>query len=177
MTTMWLIFAVSFLPALCLATSMKEAEIINRMKNVDAKKAADEAIEYLQHMKKSSGRHGRTLDFATDRFLGPETIFNGGGISPGQTYMGSSLSTMVDFFKLDKVQFEFENSLFGAATCTFCKASFLFLQYYLDQSLSMHEAIQDAQMMCTGVVLLSPEVRRGINIISSVMLLYLFLGL
>ena len=159
MTTMRLILTLCLAPALCLAASEKEAEIINRMKDVDAKKAADEAIEYLQQTKKASGRQGRTLDFATDRFLGPETIFNGGGINPGQTYMGSSLSTMVDFFKLDKVQFEFENSLFGAATCTFCKASFLFLQYYLDQSLSMHEAIQDAQMMCTGVVLLSPEVR------------------
>ena len=45
------------------------------MREKQAKKAADEAIEYLQHMKKSTGRHGRTLDFATDRFLGPETIF------------------------------------------------------------------------------------------------------
>ena len=147
---MWLIFTLCLFPSLCPAASVKEDEIIRNMKNVDAKKAAVEAIEHLQHMKKASSRRG-------GRFFGPQTIIDG-GLTPGQTYMGSSLSTMVEFFQLDKVQFEFENSLFGAATCTFCKAAFLFLQYYLDQSLSMHDAIQDAKMVCTGVVLLSPEV-------------------
>ena len=40
---------------------------------------------------------------------------------------------MVSVLQLSKVFYEFENSLFGAASCTFCKAGFMFLQYYLDR--------------------------------------------
>ena len=158
---MWLTFTLFLVPSFCLATSVKEAEIINSMKNCDAKKVADEAIDYLQQMKNAS-RIQTKLDTASDRFFGPETILDG-GITPGQTYMGSSLSTMVDFLQLGKVTHEFENSLFGAATCTFCKASFLFLQYFLDKKLSMLEVIKDAKMVCTGLVLLSPEVRSAVD--------------
>ena len=153
---MRLTFTLFLVSSMCLAVSVKEAEIVNSMKNCDAKKAADEAIDYLHQMKNVS-RHETKLDTASDRFFGPETILDG-GITPGQTYMGSSLSTMVDFLQLGKVTHEFENSLFGAATCTFCKASFLFLQYFLDKKISMLEVIRDAKMVCTGLVLLSPEV-------------------
>ena len=155
----WIIIAQLWIPALCASAAGEKAEIINRMKNCDAKKAADEAIDYLQHLKNTSGPWTK-LDVASDRFFGPETILDG-GITPGQTYMGSSLSSVVDFLQLGKVTHEFENSLFGAATCTFCKASFLFLQYFLDKKLSMLEVIEDAKMICTGLVLLSPEVRSG----------------
>ena len=66
-------------------------------------------------------------DPASDRMFSPEMLLEGGP-GPGQTYMGPALATIVDFFQLGKVTHEFENSLFGAATCTFCKAAFLFLQ-------------------------------------------------
>ena len=66
-------------------------------------------------------------DLASDRMFSPEMLLEGGP-GPGQTYMGPALATIVDFFQLGKVTHEFENSLFGAATCTFCTAAFLFLQ-------------------------------------------------
>ena len=156
------LFISALASILCIArgvgvNSKDKAEIIKRMKNCDAKKAAAEAVDFIKQLKNVS-RLETTQDVASDRFFGPETILDG-GISPGQTYMGSSLSTVVDFLQLGKVTHEFENSLFGAATCTFCKASFLFLQYYLDNKLYMHEVITDAKMICSGLVLLSSEVR------------------
>ena len=101
-----------------------------------------------------------TYDVASDRFFGPQTMLDG-GIVPGQTYMGPALSNVVDFLQLSKVTHEFENSLFGAATCTFCKASFLFLQYYLDRETYMEEVLADAKMFCKGIVLLSTDVCEG----------------
>ena len=57
--------------------------------------------------------------------------------------MGPSLSSLISVMQLGKVAYEFEHSLFAAASCTFCKASFMFMQYYLDRGLSPEEVKED----------------------------------
>ena len=135
---------------------LKSRRIINKMKECDAKEAAMDAVNYIENVKKAT-----TVDVASDRFFGPETILDG-GMSPGDTYMGPALETVVNFLELGKVTHEFENSLFGAATCTFCKAAFLFLQYYLDRKADFHEVISDTKMLCGGLVFLSSHVCHGL---------------
>ena len=76
--------------------------------------------------------------------------------------MGSSLSSLVSVMQLGKVAYEFEHSLFAAASCTFCKASFMFMQYYLDRGLSLEKVKEDAKMICHGVSLVSKTVCRGL---------------
>ena len=76
--------------------------------------------------------------------------------------MGSSLSSLISVMQLGKVAYEFEHSLFAAASCTFCKASFMFMQYYLDRGLSLEEMKEDAKMICHGVSLVSKTVCRGL---------------
>ena len=76
--------------------------------------------------------------------------------------MGSSLSSLVSVMQLGKVAYEFEHSLFAAASCTFCKASFMFMQYYLDRGLSLEKVKEDAKMICHGVSLVSKPVCRGL---------------
>ena len=132
------------------------------MSECDYHQAATEAIEFIEDIKNQSQGKTRTkVDPASDRFFGPETVLDG-DISPGDTYMGPALSTMVEFLQLDKVTHEFETSLFGAATCTFCKAAFLFLQYYLDKNDEMKEVIDDTKMLCNGMVMMSADVCQGL---------------
>ena len=108
--------------------SNSKAEVIKRMEACDPQKAANEAVEYVTELKSAQSRpESQDQDPASDRMFSPEMLLEGGP-GPGQTYMGPALATIVDFFQLGKVTHEFENSLFGAATCTFCKAAFLFLQ-------------------------------------------------
>ena len=108
--------------------SNSKAEVIKRMEACDPQKAAIEAVEYVTELKSAQSRpESQAQDPASDRMFSPEMLLEGGP-GPGQTYMGPALATIVDFFQLGKVTHEFENSLFGAATCTFCKAAFLFLQ-------------------------------------------------
>ena len=110
--------------------SNSQAEVIKRMEACDPQKAAIEAVEYVAELKSAQSRpdsEAQAEDPASDRMFSPEMLLEGGP-GPGQTYMGPALATIVDFFQLGKVTHEFENSLFGAATCTFCKAAFLFLQ-------------------------------------------------
>ena len=108
--------------------SNNKAEVIKRMEACDPQKAAIEAVEYVTELKSAQYRpESQAQDPASDRMFSPEMLLEGGP-GPGQTYMGPALATIVDFFQLGKVTHEFENSLFGAATCTFCKAAFLFLQ-------------------------------------------------
>lgn len=76
--------------------------------------------------------------------------------------MGPSLSSLISVMQLGKVAYEFEHSLFAAASCTFCKASFMFMQYYLDRGLSLEEVKEDAKMICHGVSLVSKTVCRGL---------------
>ena len=75
--------------------------------------------------------------------------------------MGPALSSVIEFLQLGKVTHEFENSVYGAATCNFCKAAFLFLQYYLDREIYMEEVIGDAKMFCKGLVMLKPSICNG----------------
>ena len=135
---------------------LKARIIIKKMKDCDAQEAAKDAINYIENVKKS-----KNVDVASDRFFGPETILDG-GMTPGDTYMGPALETVVNFLQLGKVTHEFENSLFGAATCTFCKAAFLFLQYYLDKKADYLEVISDTKMLCGGLVFLSSHVCHGL---------------
>ena len=105
--------------------SNSQAEVIKRMEACDPQKAAIEAVEYVTELKSAQSRpESQAQDPASDRMFSPEMLLEGGP-GPGQTYMGPALATIVDFFQLGKVTHEFENSLFGAATCTFCKAAFL----------------------------------------------------
>ena len=108
--------------------SNSKAEVIKRMEACDPQKAAIEAVEFVTELKSVQSRpDSQAQDPASDRMFSPEMLLEGAP-GPGQTYMGPALATIVDFFQLGKVTHEFENSLFGAATCTFCKAAFLFLQ-------------------------------------------------
>ena len=108
--------------------SNSKAEVIKRMEACDPQKAAIEAVEFVTELKSVQSRpESQAQDPANDRMFSPEMLLEGAP-GPGQTYMGPALATIVDFFQLGKVTHEFENSLFGAATCTFCKAAFLFLQ-------------------------------------------------
>ena len=108
---------------------------------------------------------------------------------PGSSSMGPSLSTLVSVMQLGKVGMvvavyhdtsppqvveEFELSIFGAATCTFCKAGLLFLQYYLDTDASLEvewrcrslnltqETRADMALLCGGVTFISSHVCRGL---------------
>ena len=138
----------------------KIKNIVKEMENCDIERVVLEAEEFIEQQK--------SLSLSTSdsprapRFLSPD-VFIDGGIVPGKTYMGPALSTVVDFLQLSKVTHEFEQSLFGAATCTFCKASFLFLQYYLDKNMALEEVKENAKMLCQGVtMMLSHEVCTGL---------------
>ena len=76
---------------------------------------------------------------------------------------------------LPQVVEEFESSIFGAATCTFCKAGLLFLQYYLDTEASLEVLLQlqhtctltqetraDTALLCDTVTFISTHVCRGL---------------
>ena len=142
------------------ATEQKIKSIVREMENCDISRVVIEAEEFIEQQKTVS----MTPDSASarDRFLSPD-VFLDGGIVPGKTFMGPALSTVVDFLQLSKVTHEFEQSLFGAATCTFCKASFLFLQYYIDKKKELEEIKENAKMLCQGVVMmLSQEVCAGL---------------
>ena len=77
-------------------------------------------------------------------------------------FVGPSLSSLISVMQLGKVAYEFEHSMFAAASCTFCKAGFMFMQYYLDSGVSVEEAKEDAKLICHGVHLVSKPVCRGL---------------
>ena len=124
-------------------------QIIKEMENCDINRVVIEAEEFIEQQKTASASREESPR-ASDRFLSADTFIDG-GIVPGKTYMGPALSTVVDFLQLSKVTHEFEQSLFGAATCTFCKASFLFLQYYLDKNMEVEKIRENAKMLCRGI--------------------------
>ena len=98
----------------------------------------------------------------TNTMLGLMGVHSWRRASSSSTLMGSSLSSLISVMQLGKVAFEFEHSMFAAASCTFCKASFMFMQYYLDRGLSLEEMKEDAKMICVGFHLVSKIVCRGL---------------
>lgn len=52
-------------------------------------------------------------------------------------------------FRHIKVAYEVENSLFGGASCTACKAGLMFLNYYLHSGVTLEQVIRDTNMMCS----------------------------
>jgi len=143
------------------ANPSKEAsKVIKNMEDCDITKAALEAIDFIEQLKNKSESETHIYHKASDRFFGTDALIDG-GLVPGSTYMGPALSSVIEFLQLGKVTHEFENSVYGAATCNFCKAAFLFLQYYLDREIYMEEVIGDAKMFCKGLVMLKPSVCNG----------------
>ena len=101
------------------------------------------------------------LDYVKDSVLGMLGV-NTWRRDASSTSVGPSLSSLISVMQLGKVAYEFEHSMFAAASCTFCKAGFMFMQYYLDSGVSVEEAKEDAKLICHGVHLVSKPVCRGL---------------
>ena len=101
------------------------------------------------------------LDYVKNSVLGMLGV-NTWQRDASSTSVGPSLSSLISVMQLGKVAYEFEHSMFAAASCTFCKAGFMFMQYYLDSGVSVEEAKEDAKLICHGVHLVSKPVCRGL---------------
>ena len=101
------------------------------------------------------------LDYVKDSVLGMLGV-NTWQRDASSTSVDPSLSSFISVMQLGKVAYEFEHSMFAAASCTFCKAGFIFMQYYLDSGVSVEEAKEDAKLICHGVHLVSKPVCRGL---------------
>ena len=124
------------------------------MENCDITRAVLEAEEFIDHQREAAAASLRSPR-AQDRFLSPQV-----GGQEGIT-MGPALSTVMDFLQISKVSHEFEHSLFGPATCNFCKVAFLFLQYYMDKLMELEEVKENAKMICRGIEMLRYHVCAG----------------
>jgi len=134
--------------------STEQEKLIEKVRNLDLEKVVSEAHIYISHLNNGSVANDR--NFILDP-LDPSIRS-----VPGSTFMGPGLSSMVSLLQMGKVAYEVENSVFGAATCTFCKAGFMFLKFYLDGGKSIHEVITDARTMCRGIVAVSYRVCKGL---------------
>jgi len=120
-----------------------EEELQQRINSLNLQDVIKDARIYLEHMKNGSVANDRSLHLHVDS-LNPSTMV-------GSMYMGESLSSMVELLQLGKVAYEVEHSLFGGATCTFCKAAIMFLQYYIDGEKEIWDVVDDGKLMCRGI--------------------------
>merc|ERR1719481_538204 len=107
-------------------------------------------------------KHRKLAQSRMDFDGGVMGMIDPGNMGPGSTYMGSAMATMVSVLQITKVAYEFENSLFGAASCTFCKAGLMFLQYYLDRDIGLERVQREANILCKGVGAVSLRVCKGL---------------
>ena len=114
----------------------------NNLENIKEQEVVDDALVFLHQTKRNSS-------LSWNRSFSTDSKFDMN--QPGPVAAGPSLSALMEFLQLGKVTHEFEHSLFGAATCTACKASLLFLQYYLDRHSRLDEVAADAKLLCRGL--------------------------
>jgi len=136
------------------SASIKQKEdLVEKVNSLNLDDVVEDMQNFLKHMKNGTIAEERSFHYNR---LDPSNNM------PGANYMGTGLSTMVNLLQLGKVAYEFEHSVFGAASCTFCKASLMFIKYYLDRDRELEEVIADAKMLCRGVMVVSYRVCKGL---------------
>ena len=133
----------------------------NAISKLNISDVVSDAHNYVRNVKDGSVEAQSRMD-VTNSMLGLMGVHSWQKRGSSNNLMGSSLSSLISVMQLGKVAYEFEHSMFAAASCTFCKASFMFLQYYLDRGLSLEEVKEDAKMICHGVHLVSKTVCWGL---------------
>jgi len=86
-----------------------------------------------------------------DGFFG---VIDPGMNSPGSRSIGKHLSTLLEVLQLGQVVYEVENSVFGGASCTACKAGLMFLSYYIHSGVSEETLMNDAYNMCYTITMI-----------------------
>lgn len=123
------------------ASLKREEELVKKVNNLDLNDVIKDTQIYLEYLKNGSIADDRSLHIDN---LNPATM-------AGSMYMGDGLSSMVELLQLGKVAYEIEHSMYGGATCTFCKAVFMYFQYYLDGGREIQDAVDDSKMLCSGI--------------------------
>jgi len=95
----------------------------------------------------------------SDGLLG---VLDPGFSPPGSRSVGKHLSTMLEVLQLGQVVYEVENSVFGGASCTACKAGLMFLSYYIHSGVSLETLLQDAHNMCYTTTMVSRRMCEGL---------------
>ena len=155
-------FSVLFLILPCFGPPINTENLMrNAIGKLNISDVVSDAHNYVRNVKDGSVEAESRMD-VTNSMLGLMGVHSWQKRGSSNNLMGSSLSSLISVMQLGKVAYEFEHSMFAAASCTFCKASFMFLQYYLDRGLSLEEVKEDAKMICHGVHLVSKTVCRGL---------------
>ena len=140
-TILTIVFVIGTFGSTTLKQDLEKDKLVKKINNLDLNDVIKDAQNYLEFMKNGSIADDRSLHVDN---LNPATM-------AGSVYMGDSLSSMVEFLQLGKVAYEVEHSMYGGATCTFCKAAFMFLQYYLDGGRDIQDFEDDLKMLCSGI--------------------------
>ena len=157
------VLLLTILPLPCFAPPINSENLMrNVISKLNISDVVSDAHNYVRRVKDGTVEAESRAD-VTNSMLGLMGVHSWhSGASSNFMAMGSSLSSLVSVMDLSRVTYEFEHSMFAAASCTFCKASFMFLQYYLDRGLSLEEVKEDAKMICHGVHFVSKTVCRGL---------------
>ena len=158
------ILLILLLPPICIGLPVDPEVLVK--KAIGRLKVGDvvsDAQNYVRNVKDGTigVRAESRLDQVKDSVLGILGM-NTWQRDASSNFVGPSLSSLISVMQLGKVAYEFEHSMFAAASCTFCKAGFMFMQYYLDSGVSVEEAKEDAKLICHGVHLVSKPVCRGL---------------
>jgi len=135
-----------------------ENEINTKLKTLNISLAFTELADYKHH---GAGLNYQNFSdrFLMDGFLG---VLDPGTNIPGSRYIGKHLSTLLEVLQLGQVAYEVENSLFGGASCTACKAGLMVLSFYIHGGVTKEQLIADATMMCSTFRMVSIRMCEGL---------------
>eukprot|EP00088_Acartia_fossae_P026753 TRINITY_DN2753_c0_g1_i2.p1 TRINITY_DN2753_c0_g1~~TRINITY_DN2753_c0_g1_i2.p1 ORF type:complete len:675 (+),score=82.41 TRINITY_DN2753_c0_g1_i2:37-2061(+) len=139
-----------------------EAEIEARMRSkleiLNITEAMEELQHYRQHLEIIEDHGFRERGLADGLY----SVIDPSSNHPGSRYIGKHLSTLLEVLQLGQVVYEVENSVFGGASCTACKAGLMFLSYYIHTGVTYETLLSDAHNMCYTLSMISRRMCIGL---------------